>query len=317
MDHNQLFAQSLRKRVLLILLSLVFLQGFTGIDARSLYLQGKYAFSKGKTDEAYKLFQKALKESPKNGNPLFYMGYINEKQDKKESAMKHYQNAIKLRMDKDLKEKAYWKLVLHYKNVRDWQNLLSYSQRFLQFADYKSVRSLEDLAKRNYNPIFSRSIKLLQTAQQDRREGNLHKAKKGIEKLLIVNPSYFPAHWEAAIIKMRLRDFSDALVHLQILLKRFPNRWEYNYKSSICYYHTSSYNKALKSLEKAKKYYNGKGSNFSFHYNLLFFLICCEPFRLWSQQLFFHLLATDDYAQLLTEGEERASWVGRWFEGMI
>ena len=185
MDHNQLFAQSLRKRVLLILLSLVFLQGFTGIDARSLYLQGKYAFSKGKTDEAYKLFQKALKESPKNGNPLFYMGYINEKQDKKESAMKHYQNAIKLRMDKDLKEKAYWKLVLHYKNVRDWQNLLSYSQRFLQFADYKSVRSLEDLAKRNYNPIFSRSIKLLQTAQQDRREGNLHKAKKGIEKLLV------------------------------------------------------------------------------------------------------------------------------------
>ena len=64
--------------------------------------------------------------------------------------------------------------------------------------------------------------------------------------------------------------------------------------------------------ENITSYIKNNSSNLIF----FFFLFVANLF-VYGQKLFFHLLATDDYAQLLTEGEERASWVGRWFEGMI
>ncbi len=97
----------------------------------SAFLQGKQQLARRNYQEAFDLFQQALNANPGDGNPLYYMGYIQEQRNRRNDAVSYYRRAVDLRMDADLRRNAFWKIVLHYKNRRDWDNLLTYSERFL------------------------------------------------------------------------------------------------------------------------------------------------------------------------------------------
>ena len=244
-------------------LALAFCFPFTVLSARSYSQEAKYAFSLRKWDRAYELFEKAKERDPKSGNPHFYMGYIREEQNKKAESVIHYQKALELELDKELKGKTFWKICLYYKEIRDWENLKEYADKFYAFSPNRSVQKLQELAEKNYELNGGKA--LLRQAKEHEENGEYSDAAKLLEQILKSDPSRTDARWRFALLRMKEKEFLSALKHLQILVDNHPNSWEYQYKSGVCYYRLGQYEKALPYLKKTQSLYSGDNSSFSFY----------------------------------------------------
>lgn len=232
------------------------------------YRQGKLAFSGRNYDRAYGLFQKALQANPSNGNPLFYMGYILEQQNRRGEAVNTYQRAVNLRMDRDLREKAYWKIVLHHKFVRDWENLYIYSDKFLKFNDSRGVRKLYELADQNRDPRVARVNALMQDARKQEHDGKIAAAAAIYKQALGVKSDHHPARWQLALARIQLKEYREAEGDLRVLIQSDPKRWEYHYKAGICNLQMDRYNDTLRDMEKARGLNEKPGKSFVYYVNL-------------------------------------------------
>ncbi|MEQ9364837.1 MAG: tetratricopeptide repeat protein [Leptospirales bacterium] len=232
------------------------------------YRQGKLAFSGRNYDRAYDLFQKALQANPSNGNPLFYMGYILEQQNRRNDAVGAYERAVNLRMDRDLREKAYWKIVLHYKFARDWENLYVYSEKFLQFNDSSGVRKLHELADQNRDPRVAKVNRLMQDGRKHAKEGRVDEAAAAYHQALIVKNDHHPARWELALARMQLKEYGAAEDDLRVLIRSDAQRWEYHYKAGICNLQMDRYDAALRDMERARDLNEKPGKSFVYYVNL-------------------------------------------------
>ena len=250
---------------LIALLPLLCLVPITSLAANPYLQAAKHAFSLREWEQSYLLFQKVMEEEPENGVSLFYMGYIREQQNKRAEAVHHYQQAIVLELEENLKKKAFWKIVLYYKKIYDWENLLLYADKFLEFHEHKAVHRLKELAQSHYNPEKMQVKLLLQQALEKKQQGLLEEAILSLNNLLALYPSYEKAHWELALLKMRKQDFKTAINHLGLLVQTFPNNWQYQYKASVCYYRLGQHDQALFYLKKTQELYTGDREEFNFY----------------------------------------------------
>ncbi len=255
------------ENLVVIFVALLFSALFASqLQAGEFYRQGKQAFSKGELEKAFMFFKKAAAKRPSDGNPLFYMGYIREQQGDIHNSIDYYRRALKLKIDKDLREKSYWKVVLYYREQEDWGNLLLYSTAFLKFHNYKTVRKLQELARKNHNQNSHAVLLLMQEAEQQKKKGELKEAVASLKKALALIPGYQPAYWRLALIYMKQGDFAAAASNLQLLIESSPERWEYHYKMAVCNYQLGRYDLAEKELAAAEKFHKGDSSSDFKHY---------------------------------------------------
>ena len=217
--------------------------------------QAKYAFSLGQWDKAFSLFEQAQQKDPQDGTPFFYMGYIREQQNRKTESIPYYESALPLKLEKELRKKCFWKIVLYYKQVRDWESLFDYSSEFLQIHDSKAVRKLQELAQQNYDPNKRNARNLYKRAQVEKKQGLLRQSQTTLEKAVIYDSDFLAAHWELALYKMQAQNFRGALPHLQQLTTQRAESWQYHYKMAVCYYRLQEYSAALRALQKSHKLY--------------------------------------------------------------
>lgn len=235
----------------------------------ALYMQGKRAFGARNYDRAYELFQQAVRANPSSGNPHFYMGYILEQQGRRSQAIVQYQRGVALRMDPDLKEKAFWKIVLYYKNRRDWQNLLTYSERFLRFRNIGEVRQLRDMAEANRDPDIARLQDLMKQGEAQSKAGNLPAAEASYNQALDIRPDFDRARWELAQIQMKRNRYDLANRNFRILLTKEDNQenWVLHYQAGVCALNENDESQALTDFENARRLNDDPSDSFLYFIN--------------------------------------------------
>ncbi|MBE7440392.1 MAG: tetratricopeptide repeat protein [Spirochaetales bacterium] len=222
------------------------------------YQDGKRAFSRRDYKTAHTLFQQALKENPGNGDPLFYIGYMHENQGRKGEAMQAYGRAVGLAMTADLKEKAFWRLVLHYRYQNDWENLYIYASRFQRFKPNSRVAAMLSQAEASRDPARGRFEEHVRSAEEYSRQKKHALAAREYANALTLRPAFHQVRWKLALELMELRDYTQAARELQQLISS-GERWEYHYKHAVCLYHLGAYQKALDSFQKSDALQEEKG----------------------------------------------------------
>ena len=242
---------------------------FMAIYSQASYYDAKVALSQKKFDQALQLFDKTLERNPNHGNAVFYKGYIYEKLKKFDKANDLYISAVMMRMDDELKDKAFWKIVLHLDSIGDWENLKIYSQKFLEFREYNNVLKLYEKATLNESLKQPRVIETLSSVKKFLQAEDYSAAIK----LLEVNLQDFPdAHylrWQLTKLYLNESKYSEAIPHLKKLSKEIPGQWEYSYKLAICYYQTKAYKNSVVAIKKSKQVNKKPTKNFLFFANTL------------------------------------------------
>jgi len=257
-----------RKTPFLLMLLCLFFFSTTRIEADSYYLQGKRAFSQHKYSKAHEYFRKALSVRPGNGNPLFYIGYMLEKQRKKSDAIQIYQQAVGLRMDRDLKEKAFWKIVLYHKYYNDWVNLAIYCRKFLKFRQLPHIKKMLEVAEKNIDPRMIHVTKLISRGEQQLIAKNFVEAKNAFLEAVRLMPDHRSARWLLSQTLMKLRDYQSAANHLRYLIRLNPRLWHYHYRAGICHYRTGSNSRALLDFSRAARRNPNPSSSFKYYVNI-------------------------------------------------
>lgn len=232
------------------------------------YHEAKQAFARRNYERAFELFQKAAAENPGDGNSFFYMGYIQDQRGRRADAIQYYRRAVDGRTDRDLKEKSFWKLVLYYKDRRDWDNLLVYSEKFLQFRDIGEVRRLRDLAEQNRDPRATESNRLMRQGQEKLRAGDVIGATSAFAAAVNALPENDAARWELALALMEQKNYAQAEPHLRRLIDRRPGEWEPAYKAAICNINLKRSDAALVDLETARERNGNPSASFIYFVNL-------------------------------------------------
>ncbi len=214
------------------------------------------------------LFQKALQVDPDNGNPLFYIGYIKEYSNKKDEAISSYKRAVNLRMDRELKEKAYWKIVLYYKYNQNWSSLYTYSHKFLNFKDIPEVRRLMETADERKDPILARIVQSSRKAQKLEDEGQEEEAIDIYRSLIAQRDDYEQGHWKIAIYEMKNFNYDIAVNHFERLIQLNPDSWQYHYKAAVSYYKLGNFEASLENLNKAQSLNENPGPAFNYYIQL-------------------------------------------------
>ena len=173
------------------------------LRARSYFQEAKYAFSMGNWSRAYTLFEKASTQRPGYGAAFFYMGYTREQQGRKGEAIPNYEESLKLKLEDKLREKSFWKIVLYYKEKRNWERLLHYSSEFLALKNIRSVQKLKDLAEKNYDPRQRELGEKFQEAKKYKKSDDPSRAIHILEKLIASQPGHIEARWELALLYMK------------------------------------------------------------------------------------------------------------------
>lgn len=257
-----------RSIIFLILLTLFF-PFFRGESEGSQYRQGKIHFSHHQYDKAEECFRRAFEANPKDGNPLFYIGYMKEKQDLKPESITYFRQAVELNMNRDLKEKAFWKIVIYYKFHQDWENLVLYAEKFYEFSRQRQVQELLELGKKNYDPKLAEVNRLVETGKQAVRQEKYDEAVRPLREALRHYPNHREALWLLSEASQKQKNYRAALEHLNTLIKLNSSIWQYHYKAGLCNYHTGRFSQALEAFAAARKVYDKPGDYFIYVVGML------------------------------------------------
>ncbi len=220
------------------------------LAAQDYYRQGKMAYGARNFERARDLFEKAMQANPSNGNPCFYLGYMLDNQNHRDLAVQQYRRGVDLQMDADLREKAFWKIVLYYKYTQDWDNLAVYSEKFLKYKDIPQIREFLDEAREKRDPTEGRIRELTASAEKKRAAGDNKGAAQDYRAILALKWDEHSA-WNLAAISMQLKEFGEALGLYNRLIDQKPG-WEYYYKRGVCQYSLRKYDASLSDFQKAR-----------------------------------------------------------------
>lgn len=249
------------KRTLVVALFLCL--GATELHATYYFRLGKQQFSLRNYTRALESFEKDAKARPGNGDSYFYIGYIHEREGRKLEAVNYYRRAVELRMDKDLKIKAFWKIVLHYKYHREWTNVAFYCRKFLEFRNLKQIRDLLEEAEKHHGPDQTRQTDLLVKAEQLMRDKKPEEAIGLLRQVLATDPGHRRALWDLAQSLISLSRYSEAISPLRSLVSASPEVWQYHYRLGLCYFRTQNPADAKTAYQLAAKHNPEGGSKFS------------------------------------------------------
>lgn len=193
---------------------------------------------------------------------------MKEYQKKNEEAIELYKTGISLRMDSDLKEKSFWKIVLYYKYRQDWNNLQIYSNKFLKFKKFSEVEKLRNLAEENLKNAAPAEHTFVVSGISKMNEENFDEARKDFNSALKINSEYTPALWNLGLLEMKEDLIPEAAGYFRRLIELKPEEWEYRYKLAICLYRLGQYDLSLEELKKARQFNTDPGKRFHHYINL-------------------------------------------------
>lgn len=92
-------------------------------------LLGEKAYSRGAYDSARQYFQQAIENGDETGDPRLYIGLILEARRQYAESIPYFRAAAERPMSKKFKKVAYWKLVILYRQARNYPEALRYVER--------------------------------------------------------------------------------------------------------------------------------------------------------------------------------------------
>ena len=234
---------------LLLLLAFV---TFTEVEAGPYFRTGKIYFSRRSYAKALEYFQKETAAAPGNGDAFFYIGYIHEREGRSLEAVRNFQRAVELHMDRDLKLKAFWKIVLHYKYQGDWTNVAFYCRKFLAFRNLEAIRKMLEEAELHYSPDEKRITDLLLRAEGLLSAGKAAEAIPVLEQVTLAFPDHRRALWNLSQAHIKLGSYSRAIPPLERLVQANDAIWQYHYRLGLCRFRVGRPETALIAFEKAR-----------------------------------------------------------------
>lgn len=225
---------------------------------------GKIAFAKHNYKEALSLFQQAKNARPGDGEPYYYSGLVQERNGNKSAAMTEFRRATELNMAADLKEKAFWKLLLHLRYVEDWENLHAVAQRFLALHGNSEVEKMRDLAEANMNPAHRKLQRLLNEGAEAERRGKMAEAATHYAEAARLDPST-KTLWKAGDALRKLDRCSEAQRYYLRAIEVDGSAWYSYFHSGVCYYKMQRFNEAIRSFDQAEKLNDSQDANFRFY----------------------------------------------------
>ncbi len=239
-----------RPRVCLLLGALL-CSALAEVAAGPYFRTGKVYFSRKNYPKALEYFQKETQAAPGNGDAFFYIGYIHERERRPLEAVRNFQRAVELRMDRDLRLKAYWKIVLHYKYQRDWTNVAVWCRRFLKFRNLEPIRKLLEEAEQHYSPEQKRITDLLLRAEGLIAEGKPAEALPLLDQVLSSMPDHRRALWNQSQALVRMNQWARAIAPLEKLVAANDTVWQYHFRLGVCRFRSGDPDRALPSLDRA------------------------------------------------------------------
>ncbi|MBW7858539.1 MAG: tetratricopeptide repeat protein [Leptonema sp. (in: Bacteria)] len=239
--------------------------GFGSLHAQ--VREGKIAFAKKDYKSALNYFQNAKTANPSDGEPYYYSALVHERTNHKSSAITEYRRATELNLNSDLKRKAFWKLVLHYRHIQDWDNLLAVSQKFLEFQPNSEVEKLKDLAETNINPIKIKSQKLAKEAETLEKKGQFKAAATLYAEASQLDPDNLQLTWKAADLYLKTDQTTDALTWYRKAIRLSPDSWYSYFQAAVCEYKLLHFTEAIDFFNKAEKLNTKPQSSFLFFLN--------------------------------------------------
>ena len=248
-----------------IAFGLLLSMSFTSLTAQ--VRDGKIAFAKRDYKTALTYFQNAKTANPSDGEPYYYSALVHERTNHKLSAISEYRRASELNLSCDLKRKAFWKLVLHYRHVQDWQNLLAVSQKFLAFEPNSEVEKLRDLAETNISPEKIKSQKLTKEAEAFEKKGQLIKAAILYSEAGHLDPENLQLAWKAGDTHLKTDQPIEALSWYRTAIKISPDSWYSYFQAAVCQYKLLRFVEAIDLFNKAEKLNSKPKDTFLFYTN--------------------------------------------------
>lgn len=107
---------------------LIFLVAALSAKSKEVLL-GEKAYSRGAYDTARQYFQQAIENGDETGDPRLYIGLILEARRQYGESIPYFRAAAERPMTKKFKKVAYWKLVILYRQARNYPEALRYVER--------------------------------------------------------------------------------------------------------------------------------------------------------------------------------------------
>ncbi|MBL8018742.1 MAG: tetratricopeptide repeat protein [Leptospirales bacterium] len=236
------------------------------LAAQDYYHQGKVAYGQRNYEKARQLFERSLETNPSNGNPCFYLGYMLDNANRRDLAVNQYRRGVDSNMDADLRDKAFWKIVLYYKYVQDWDNLAIYSEKFLRYRDIQQVKDFLEEAKEKRDPALARTRELTASAEKKKEAGDL-KGAEADYKSILANKWDEHTAWNLAALEMQLKNYSEALGYYDRLIEQKPS-WEYHYKRGVAHYSLRNYEESLADFSRARSLNKKPDAGFRYYLSI-------------------------------------------------
>jgi tetratricopeptide (TPR) repeat protein len=100
---------------------------------------GEKAYSRGSYDAARKHFQDAIEQGDESGDPRLYIGLILESHRQYAESIPYFRAAADRPMQKKFKKVAYWKLVILYRQARQYPEALRYVERLEEIGEKSDI----------------------------------------------------------------------------------------------------------------------------------------------------------------------------------
>ena len=94
--------------------------------------EAKKAYAQKQFQKAIKLFTEYSRESPSDGEPYLFMGYIYESQKDFPRSMAMFRRAVELNLNPKQRKTCYLKIILFYHYHQGWDIVAHYSNKFLK-----------------------------------------------------------------------------------------------------------------------------------------------------------------------------------------
>lgn len=253
----------LATRTVLFTLSLCFIT--SALHADDALRSGKIAFAKRNYKEALALFQQAKKARPADGEPYYYAGLVHERNGNKSAAMAEFRRATELTMPAELKEKAFWKVLLHLRYVGDWENLHAIAQRFLSLRANPEVEKMRDLAEANMNPAHRKIQRVLNEAAEAEKRGRLAEAASLYAEAARLDPGSTGTLWKAGDALRKLDRCSDAQRYYLRAIEVDGAAWYSFFQSGVCFYKMQRFAEAVRSFDQATRLNANPDASFRFY----------------------------------------------------
>lgn len=249
--------------------------------------EAKKAYAQKQFQKAIKLFSEYSKESPSDGEPYLFMGYIYESQKDFPRSMAMFRRAVELNLNPKQRKTCYLKIILFYNYHQGWDIVAHYSNKFLKLdPTNKLVSKMRDRAyanKGNDPGTLSFAKPDESRPKQKKNSEETDKPTEPKEKVKEPNPEPKPEityekpekkttkeekKWELSLKHFKEEDYTKADKIMQELLTMKPTNKNYLYKAGIAKLRLGEYQKAIQFFESSKKYANENDSMLLYYINL-------------------------------------------------